>query len=95
MVGIKGQRDAVFRRAIGGPNSAAGRAQRWRRHADELRSYITHIESLPIGRAVQFIDTRRAQALGVEQAAAARSQRLEPLPERAIHRQDPKLGRGM
>jgi hypothetical protein len=91
MVGINGQRDAVFRREIGGPNSAAGRAERWQKHADELRSYLTRIESLPIGRAVQLIETRRAQAIEVDEAAA-RSHRIEPKPERPIVRQHPQAG---
>jgi hypothetical protein len=95
MVGINGQRDAVFRRGINGSNSAAGRAQRWQKYADELRSYLARIESLPIGRAVQLIERRRAQALEVEQAAVARSHRFDPTATRPIDRQDPELGRGM
>jgi hypothetical protein len=95
MIGINGQRDAVLRRGVGGPYSAAGRAQRWQRHAEELRSYLTRIESLPIGRAVQLIETLRAQALKGEQAAAARSYVLEPKPERPMDRQHPQLGLGM
>jgi hypothetical protein len=95
MVGINGQRDAVFRRGIGGPNSAAGRAQRWQKHADELRSHLARIENLPIGRALQLIEMRRAQALEVERAAAASTHRLEPAPEPPIQRQGPGLGRAM
>lgn len=95
LIGINGQRDAVFRRGISGPNSAGGRAQRWQKRADELRSYLARIESLPIGRAVQLIEARRAQAVQVEQAAAARSHRLEPTPEHPIDRQHPGVGHGM
>lgn len=95
MVGINGQRDAAFRRGIGGPNSAAGRAQRWQKHVDELRSYLTRIETLPIGRALKFIETRQAQTLEVERAAAARSHRLDPTTERPLDRRGPELGRGM
>lgn len=94
-VEVDRQCDAVPHRGISGPRRAKGRAQHWQEHADELRSYLARIESLPIGRAVQLIQTHWAHALEVEQSAAARSHRLEPTPERAIHRQDPGLGRGM
>ena len=94
-IGLNGQRGAVALRGITGPNNAAGRAQRLQEHADELRSYLARIESLPIGRAVQLIQTHRAHALEVEQAAAARSHRLEPTPERPIDRQHPELGLNM
>ena len=91
-IGVTDQRNTGFRRGITGPNTAAGRAQRWHRHADELRSYLARIESLPIGRAVQLIETRRAQALEVERAAAARSHTLGPTTQHPIHRGDPELG---
>jgi hypothetical protein len=93
--GVNGQRAGVPYRAISGPNNAAGRAQRWQEHADELRFYLARIESLPIGRAVQLIETRRAQALQVEQATAAHRHTLEPKPEHPIDRQHPQLGLGM
>ncbi|MAY94960.1 MAG: TrwC relaxase [Nocardioides sp.] len=93
-IGLNGQRAAVPHQGISGRNRAAGRARRWQRQADELRSYLAHIESLPIERAVQLIETRRTQALEGEQVSAARSKRLEPKPEHPIDRQYPRLGLG-
>ncbi len=94
-IGVTDQRNTISRRGITRPNTAAGRAQRWHRHADELRSYLARIESLPIGRAVQLIETRRAQALEVERAAAARSHTLGPTTQHPIHARGPEFGRGM
>jgi hypothetical protein len=80
-----------------GERSAQGRAQRWQRYADASRADLARIESLPIGRALQFIETRRAQALQVEVevevAAAAHSARLGVPTERRIRQTDPELGR--
>ena len=97
IIGANGQRASVSRRGISGPDSAAGRAQRWQTHADELRSYLARIECLPIGRAVQLIETRRAQALRVEveHAAVARGQTVGPTTERPVGRDDPEFGRGL
>lgn len=95
MIGVNRQHAAVSRRGTIGPVGAAGRAQRWQMHADELRTYLARIESLPIGRAVQLIETRRAQALEVEQAAIARNHGLDPTTGRPIGRHDPELGRGI
>ena len=92
-IGVTDQRNTVFRRGITGPNTAAGRAQRWHRHADELRAYLARIESLPIGRAVQLIETRQAQAHEVERAAAARSHTLgPPTTQHPILQSDSELG---
>jgi hypothetical protein len=97
MIGINGRRDALFRRGVRGPNSAAGRAQRWQKHAGELRSYLARIESLPIGRAVRLIETCRAQALQVEvQRTGATQETNHSVPfERRIGSANAKLGLGM
>jgi hypothetical protein len=97
MMDVSGQHGPVSRRGVIGPNSATGRAQRWQSHVDELRSYLARIESLPIGRAVQLIETHRTHALEVEvgRAAAARREGLGPTTERPINRHDPELGRSL
>jgi AAA domain/TrwC relaxase len=96
-IGVYGRRDAASLRRFNGERSAQGRAQRWQRYADASRADLARIESLPIGRALQFIETRRAQALQVEveQAAAAHSARLGVPTERRIGQTDPELGRRM
>lgn len=96
-IGVNRQLAASSHRGFSGPRSAADRAQRWQKHADELRSYLTRIESLPIGRAVQLIEMRRTQALQVEveRAAVAHRHTLDPMLERPTHREDPGLGHGM
>lgn len=94
---IYGRRDAASLRTVSGAHSAQARAQRWRQYADAARVDLAWIESLPIGRAVQFIETRQAQALQVEAdlAAAARGARLGLRTERRIEQTVPDLGRGM
>lgn len=94
---VYGRRDAASYRGVSGTNSADGRAQRWRRYADASSADLARIESLPIGRAVQFIETRRSQALQfeVEQAAAARRTKLGVSREPRIEQTDPELGLGI
>ena len=94
---LYGRRDAASVRTISGVHSAEARAQRWRQYADAARADLTRIESLPIGRAVQFIESRRARALQVEveRTAATRSARLGVPTERRIGRAAPELGRSM
>ncbi|MEO6630038.1 MAG: hypothetical protein ABIP03_15895, partial [Aquihabitans sp.] len=94
---IYGRRDAASARTVSGANSAYGRAQRWRQYAGTSRADLARIESLPIGRAVQFIETRRSQALQVkaEQAAAARPTKLGVSMGRRIELTDPEFGLGI
>ncbi len=94
---LYGRRDAASVRTISGVHSVEARAQRWRQYADAARADLTRIESLPIGRAVQFIESRRARALQVEveRTAATHSARLGVPTERRIGRADPELGRSM
>ena len=89
---ICGRRDAASVRTISGVHSAEARAQRWRQYADAARADLTRIESLPIGRAVQFIESRRARALQVEveRTAATHSARLGVPTERRIGQTDPE-----
>ena len=96
-IGVYGRRDAASYRTVSGERGAQGRAQRWHRYADASQADLARIESLPIGRAVQFIETRRAQALQVEveQAAAAHRAKLGAPTARRIEQTDPALGRGM
>jgi hypothetical protein len=68
---VYGERGAYGRR-ISAANNASGRAARWLQHAEVLRADLTRIESLPIGRALHYMETRQAQ---VEQAAANRAAR--------------------
>lgn len=91
---IYGRRDAASARARSGAHSAPARAQRWRQYADTARADLTRIESLPIGRAVQFIELRRAQALQVqvERAVATHGARLGVPTQRRIGERDPGLG---
>lgn len=63
---IYGLRDGAYVRSGSGTQSAKARAQRCRQYADAARSDLARIESLPIGRAVQFIESRRARAAQVE-----------------------------
>lgn len=94
---IYGRRDAASVRTVSGVHSAQARAQRWRQHADAARADLTRIESLPIGRAVQFIESRRARALQVEveRTAATHNARLAVPTGRRIGQTDPELGRSM
>lgn len=94
---IYGRRDAAYVRTVSGVQGAQARAQRWRQYADAARADLTCIESLPIGRAVQFIEARRARALQVEaeRTAAIRSARLGGPAEHRFGQRDPELGRGI
>lgn len=96
-LGIYGRRDAASVRTVSGANSAFCRAQRWRRYADAARADLARIESIPMGRAVQFIETRRSQALQVkaEQTAAARHTKLGVSTEPRIEQTDRELGLGI
>lgn len=84
-------------RSIRGSNSAEARAQRWEQHAEELGAYLDRIESLPTGRAVQLIETRRTQAhqADVEETAAAHRARRVVSSERRIGPAGPELGHGL
>lgn len=94
---VYGRRAAASFRIISGKHSAQGRAQRWRQHAGAARADLARIESLPIGRAVQFIESGRARVLHVEaeRTAAARSVKLGAPTEHRIGRTDPELGRSI
>ncbi len=94
---IYGRRDAASVRTVSGVHSAQARAQRWRQYADAARADLTRIESLPIGRAVQFIESLRARALQVEveRTAATHSARLGVPTERRIGQTDPELRHSM
>jgi hypothetical protein len=94
---IYGRRDAASVRTVSGRHSAQARAQRWWQHADAVRADLTRIESLPIGRAVLVIETRRARALQVkvDQTAATRNTRLGVPTERRIGQTDTELGPSM
>ena len=96
-IGVYGRRDAASLRTVSGAHSAQARAQRWQQHADGSRADLARIESLPIGRAVQFIETRRARALQaeVERTAATHNARLGRPVEHPIEQTNPGLGRGM
>ena len=65
------------------------------KHADAEapRAYLAHIESLPIGRAVQFIRDTPSSSPRVEvnQAAADHSHRLHVSTGRRIEQTDPSL----
>ena len=91
---INGRRSTASFRAVRGEHSAQARAQQWRQYADSARADLTRIDSLPIGRAMQFIELRRAQALqvDVERTAAAHSARLRVPTERRIGQTDPEVG---
>lgn len=81
-------------RAISGSNSAKARAQRWQQYADDLGVYLARIESLPTGRAVKLIETRRTQAHGVsvERQEAAHRDRHGVSTAPQNERSDPGLG---
>lgn len=96
-IAVYGPRDAASIRTVSGAHSAGACAQRWQQYADASRADLAHIESLPIGRAVQFIETRQAQVprAGVGRTAAARDGRLDLRTEHRIEQADPELGRSM
>jgi len=95
-VQIFGPHDAMRHRAHTGPNGAEGRAQRWQEYADAARATLTRLESLPTGRAVQFIETRRAQAAQVEvNPGGARRTRLVATTQHRLEPPDPGLNISM
>ena len=96
-IGVYGRRDAASLRTVSGAHSAEARAQRWQQYASASRADLAHIESLPIGRAVRFIETRQAQVseAGVGRTAAARDARLDLRTEHRIEQADPELGRSL
>lgn len=65
-----GRRDAASHRATAGTRSAASRAERWRLRVDAARADLAQIESLPVGRALEFIEARRERIWKVESARA-------------------------
>jgi hypothetical protein len=93
-IGVYDRRDAASIRTVSGTHSAQARAQRWREYADTVRADLTHIESLPIGRAVHYIESSRARALEieVEQAAATHGAGLGAPTQRRIGPTDPERG---
>lgn len=82
-------------RSVRGSNSAEARASRWDQYTGELVAYLDRIESLPIGRAVQLIETRGTRAHQVEEAAAAHRARHVVSAERRIGPTEPELGHGV
>ena len=94
---IYGRRDAATFRNVSGVHSAEARAKRWREYADTVRADLDHIESLPIGRAVHHIESRRARALKIEaeRAAATHGTGLGAPTERRIGPTDPDRGLSM
>ena len=96
-IGVYGRRDAASFRTVTGAHSAQARAQRWQQYADAARADLAHIESLPTGRAVQFIETRRAQALQIEAEQASPAHRPRPgaPTERRIEHTRPEFGRSL
>lgn len=96
-IGVYGRRHAASLRTVSGAHSAEARAHRWQQYADASRADLAHIESLPIGRAVRFIETRQAQApqAGEGRTPTARDARLDLRTEHRIEQADPELGRSM
>ena len=94
---IYGRLDAAYVRTVSGVHGAQARAQRWQQYADAARADLTRIESLPIGRAVQLIESARAQALQVEvdRTAANHRARLSVPTDRRIRPTGPDVGRSM
>lgn len=88
-------RDAAPQRATPGARSPKARADYWRNHAEAARAELAQIESLQFGRAVQFIEAGRVQALKREHAAANRRSRLDLSEERRLGRPDPAPGLGL
>ena len=96
-IGVYGRRDAASLRTVSGAHSAEARAQRWQQYADASRADLAHIESLPIGRAVHYIETRQAQAPEAGAGRrAAHDARVDLRTEHRIEQQtNPQLGRSM
>ena len=94
---IYGRRDAASLRAVSGAHRARGRAQRWQQYAHAARADLTRIESLPLGRAVQLIETRRTHAAEVEirQTAASGRTSVGVSTDRRTEPTDPWLGHGL
>jgi hypothetical protein len=96
-VGVYGRRDAASLRTVSGAHSAQAGAQRWQQYADASRAELARIESLPIGRAVQFIESRRPRTaqVAVERTGAAHRPRLGVPRERRHGPTDAELGRSL
>nr|WP_269634819.1 MobF family relaxase [Nocardioides sp. CF8] len=94
---IYGRPDAAYVRTVSGVHGAQARAERWRQYADAVRADLTRIESLPIVRAVQLIESARAQALQVEvdRTVANHRARLGVPTDRRIRPTGPDVGRSM
>ncbi len=95
-VGVYGRRDAASLRTVSGAHSAKARAHRWQLYADASRADLANIESLPIWRAAQFVETRQAQAQKTDLRAAATRRARPGLPtEVRRERTAPELGLGI
>lgn len=92
---VYGRLDAAFYRVTAAARSPKERSEHWRNHAEAARADLAHIESLPVGRAVQFIEAGRVQALKSEHAVANRRSRLDVSEERRLERPDPAPGLGL
>jgi hypothetical protein len=95
-IGVYGRDAASFHAGLGA-QGAQTRAHRAQQVADGARADLTRIESLPVGRAVQFIETQQAEAQQAEaaRAGAARRTRLGSPIEGRLERRDPEPGLGM
>ena len=96
-IGVYGRRDAASLRTVSGAHRAQARAQRWQQNADVARDDLARIESLPIERAAQFIETSQAQAMQAEdmQTPTARGARRGLPTEHGSQHTDPELGLGI
>ncbi len=92
---VYGRLDAASYRVTAAARSPKERSEHWRNHAEAARADLAHIESLPVGRAVQFIEAGRVQALKSEHAVANRRSRLDVSEERRWERPDPAPGLGL
>lgn len=90
---VYGPRDGTSSRATAGRRSAQARASLWSVRADWAHADLAYIESLPAKRAVEFIETRRAQALEGGHAAAIPVRR--PTVSEAHRTQPPESGLGL
>jgi hypothetical protein len=93
---VYGRRDAASLRTTSGAYGAEGRAQRWLEYADAARNDLARIESLPIGRAVQLIETRQGMALQAEVEPVGPARRGTPGAStewRRTNHSEPDLGR--
>jgi hypothetical protein len=95
-VGVYGRHDANSYRAIRRPNNARGRAKRWQQLAEAAHRDLAVIESLSVGRALQFIEARRP---GAGRSEVERTTRPHPAPsivsaQHQVEREDngPVLG---